>query len=170
MNNIFITGKPGIGKTTLIKRICNKLGGVGGFFTEEIREGRARVGFRVQSFDGTQGILSHISVQSRFRVGKYKVDVETFEEIGVASVEQALQNGRIVVIDEIGKMELFSERFKEVVRMVLDSPQNVLATVPLYSIPFVDTFKMRNDVQLIEITFENRNQLEDEILKIVKNG
>lgn len=167
MKNIFIYGKPGIGKTTLIKRVCSKLSEVGGFFTEEIREGRTRVGFRVESFDGAEGILSHVSIQSRFKVGKYGVDVEAFEKIGVASIEQALKNNKLIVIDEIGKMELFSERFKEVVKKALDSPQNVLATVPFYSIPFVDSLKMRRDVRLFEVTFKNRDSLEAEILRIV---
>ena len=139
----------------------------GGFYTGEVREGGKRVGFSVTSLDGEEGVLSHVNTRSRFRVGKYDVDVEAFERIGVAAVEKALREKDLIVIDEIGKMELFSQRFREAVIKALDSAKTVLATVPAYSLPFVDRIKLRNDVRLIEVTVQNRDELVGEIVKLL---
>jgi nucleoside-triphosphatase len=161
MNNILLEGAPGVGKTTLLCTIGEKIShlGVGGFYTKEIREKGKRVGFRVETFTGESGVLSHARSKAGPRVGKYRVDVAGFERIGVAGLERALFESNILLIDEIGKMELFSERFKEKVIHYLDSEKIVVATIMSRSDPFVDGLKGRSDVDLVEVTEENRHQL-----------
>ncbi len=166
--NILITGKPGVGKTTLVRKICAWLeGSVGGFYTGEIREGGRRVGFKVTSLDGEESVLSHVSIRNPFSVGKYKIDVEAFEKIGVAAVERALVEKSLIVIDEIGKMELFSSRFREMVARALNSEKTVLATAPAYPVPFVDKIKLRDDIRLFSLNVRNRDSLPSEVLKML---
>ncbi len=166
MKNYFIEGRPGIGKTTLLCRFAERFSHVqtGGFFTEEIREKGRRVGFRIETFSGQSGILSHVSFQEGPQVGKYRVDVPQFESIGVAALEDALENADLILMDEIGKMELFSKRFQELVLSCLDSDKPVIATVMSRSHPFVDRIKSRSDVRIIEITLKNRDRLVERLV------
>lgn len=169
MNNILLEGEPGAGKTTLLCKIAESIShlGIGGFYTQEIREKGRRVGFRIETFPGESGILSHARFKAGPRVGKYRVDVPGFERIGVAGLERALSAFSVLLIDEIGKMELFSERFKEIVNQCLDSEKVVLATVMSRSQPFVDGLKRRSDVELLEVTMGNRDQLASTLIKKV---
>ncbi|MDY6954085.1 MAG: NTPase [Thermodesulfobacteriota bacterium] len=169
MNNVLLKGEPGIGKTTLLWKIGEGTShlGVGGFYTQEIREKGRRVGFRIETFSGESGILSHTRFKTGPRVGKYRVDVPGFERIGVAGLERALHESSVILIDEIGKMELFSQRFKEMVTQCLDSEKPVLATVMSRSQPFVDGLKTRSDVDLLEVTMGNRDQLASTLIKKV---
>lgn len=130
--NIFITGQPGTGKTTLIKQIIGELNlDAGGFFTQEVRKAGERIGFNIYALDGRRGILARKVMKSRFKVGEYSVSLKDLEEIAVDSIKEALQEHKIVIIDEIGKMELFSEKFKEEVLRALNSENKVLGTIKL---------------------------------------
>ncbi len=162
-DRILLTGRPGVGKTTVVLRTVERLQTVaGGFYTEEMREAGRRVGFRVRDIvSGEQAVLSHVDVSSRHRVGKYGVDVETFERVGVAALEQAFERKGCIVIDEVGKMELCSHRFRDVVEKALAAPQPLLATVPAYRLPFTDALKRRSETDVIEITRSNRETLPD---------
>jgi len=162
-------GEPGIGKTTLLCKIGEGIShlGVGGFCTQEIREKGRRVGFQIETCSGESCILSHTRFKTGPRVGKYRVDVPGFERIGVAGLERALHKSSVILIDEIGKMELFSERFKEIVNQCLDSEKLVLATVMARSHPLVDGLKRRSDVELLEVTMGNREQLASTLIKKV---
>jgi nucleoside-triphosphatase len=169
MKNILLEGEPGIGKTTLVRKVAGGMSNlsIGGFYTAEIREHGKRVGFRIQTFDGHSGILSHQNYHSGPRVGKYVVDIPAFEHIGVTALEKALAEARIILIDEIGKMELFSQRFKDILIRCLDSPKPVLATVLLRPHLFTDQLKQRSDVKLLEVTLENRDALAEKLIKEV---
>lgn len=170
MKNVLLEGKPGIGKTTVLKNFASGLSPVkaGGFYTEEIREKGTRVGFRIETIDGCSGVLSHIAFKSGPRVGKYRVNIPAFEKIGVKSLEKALDESEVILIDEIGKMELFSERFKEVILCCFDSNKPVVASVMAQSHPFVDSLKVRSDVKLLKVTKENRNQLTEILWQEIK--
>jgi nucleoside-triphosphatase len=163
--NILLTGNPGCGKTTLIQRIVARLRcPIGGFYTEEIREEGARLGFKLITFDGQEGILAHIGVDSPLRVGKYGVDLGALETVGVASVQHALSENALVVIDEIGPMELFSKAFCQAVLDALNTQCVLLGSVVKRSQPFSDQVKARPDVTVIEVHRDNRDMLVEQVL------
>ncbi len=163
--NILITGPPGIGKTTVIKNLSAKVQNFNpaGFYTEEIREYGIRKGFKLISFDGKKNILSHVDIKSPYRVGKYKVDVNSFDQF-IESISFLNKNVKLVIIDEIGKMECFSSKFKEIVKQVLNSEKLLIATIALKGVGMIEEIKKRSDVILFEITMKNRDHLLEEIL------
>jgi nucleoside-triphosphatase len=157
-----LTGRPGVGKTTVIRAVAARLGAeAGGFYTQEVREGGRRTGFRLIALDGPEGILASVNNPSPFRVGKYGVHLQDLERVGVEALWRAVEQPHVsvVVIDEIGKMELFSPAFREATLAALDSPKAVLATVMAGSEPWVDAIKARSDVTVIEVTLANRQTL-----------
>ena len=161
---VLLTGRPGCGKTTLIKRVVNKLRQrAGGFYTEEIRDGRARTGFKIVTLDGDEVVFAHVDFQSAERVGKYRLDLSALEAVGVKAIREAVQAQRLVVVDEIGPMEIRSVFFREAVSDALDSELPVLATIFAGSLPFTDAVKSRPDVRLIEVRLNNRERLVSEL-------
>ena len=170
MKNILICGPPGVGKTTLIKKILENINlRAGGFYTEEIKENNRRVGFKIISLDNQEGILAHISIKGAKRVGRYGVNIYDLENIGVKSLSQALRDDELIIIDEIGKMEVFSEKFKEKVLDCLNSKKIVLATISIGGDKFISNIKRRDDIILFEITKENRNKLIEIISSLIFN-
>ncbi|MCK4239992.1 MAG: NTPase [Candidatus Atribacteria bacterium] len=168
MKNILICGPPGVGKTTLIKKILENLNlKSGGFHTEEIKENKNRVGFKIISLDNQEGVLAHISIKGAKRVGRYGVNIYDLENIGVKSLSQSLKNDDLIIIDEIGKMEIFSDKFKEKVLDCLNSEKFVLATIGIGGDKFISQIKERKDVILFKMTRENRERLMNKILSIV---
>jgi nucleoside-triphosphatase len=167
LKNIFLKGRPGSGKTTLIMKVISILENktAGGFYTQEIREGGKRLGFVAKTLDGRKQTLSHVDIKSKLKVGKYGVDINTIDKLIVGSIEDAIQNKDIIIIDEIGKMEMFSERFKSAVKKALDSKKKVLATIPTYSNAFLDSIKARSDVEIFNLNVDNRDSLVEDILK-----
>ena len=163
--NILITGLPGVGKTTLVKKFVEELKQFHpvGFYTEEIREEGTRKGFELISLDGRRRLLSHTDIQSLLRVGKYKVDIKGFETF-LGSIPLLNASTRMVIIDEIGKMECLSQRFKECLLECLNSEKWVLATVALKGGGFIDEVKRRHDIKLFEINQRNRNLIFSDIL------
>jgi nucleoside-triphosphatase len=175
---ILITGKPGVGKTTIIQKVLDRLQvPYGGFYTEEIREGGARVGFRLRTTEGEEGIMAHVNSTSPQRVSKYGVEVSAFEDIAVPALDRVLQQylppgsrgeykgGTLLVIDELGRMELFSRKFQDKVMEVFDHPIPILAVIQDSKNPFLDKIRARQDVTLIHVTHENRDRLVGEIVK-----
>ena len=154
--NILVTGKPQTGKTTLIKRLMENVSSAGGFYTEELRDGRARVGFKIVTLDGKEGILAKKGMPSPFQVGKYGIDVKDLEEIGVKTIEEAILFKEIIVIDEIAAMELFSPAFKEVVIKALDCPKMVLGVIQMSNLPFLNDIRNRRDVWVFKLDIYNR--------------
>jgi len=169
--NILITGLPGVGKTTLIKNIVEALKDLRpvGFYTAEIRGGGIRKGFELISLDGRKGLLSHTDIQSPHRVGKYKVDVKGFEDF-LSSLSLLNPSTRLVIIDEIGKMECFSERFKECLIECLNSEKPVIATIAQKGSGFIEEVKRRHDIKVFEITQRNRNSILPDILTEVEKN
>lgn len=170
LKNILLTGRPGVGKTRIVQAFAAEFRDTaGGFTTAEIRERGIRKGFAVTTLDGTSGVLAHEDFPGSVRVGRYGVDVAAFERIALPALRQALDHRKIVVIDEIGKMELASPRFCDLVREALDSDSIVLATVMEKPHPFADDIKRRRDVAIIEVTRENRDWLPARIAGIVRS-
>jgi nucleoside-triphosphatase len=164
-----LTGKPGTGKTTVIKQaMSGQEIKSGGFYTEEIRTAGVRQGFRIITLDGHDAVLAHIDTPGRYRVSKYGVEIANLENTGVAAVERAITDSDLIVIDEIGKMELFSSRFKEAVLKAIDSNKKVLGTIMLNPYPFADQIKGRPDVKVVELTRTNHDVVLREITNWIK--
>ena len=168
--NILVTGLPGTGKTTLLFKVAEELKSLhpAGFFTLEIREANSRKGFELRSLDGKNGLLAHVDIKSPNRVGKYKVDVKSFEAF-LEAIPLLEPSVSLIIIDEIGKMECFSELFRHLVRQVLDSDKTVLATIALKGDGFIDGIKKREDVQLIELVERRREILAEEIVRVIRD-
>jgi nucleoside-triphosphatase len=163
--NLLLTGLPGCGKTTLVRWIVQELGAipVAGFYTEEIREGRERAGFALVGLDGRRGILSHVKFRGPYRVGRYGVDIAGFESFldGVHARDPGI---RLLVIDEIGKMECLSETFRAFLGEWLGSEVPLLATIALRGTPSIERVKARPDVKVITMSTEDRDERCREVL------
>ncbi len=167
--HILLTGKPGVGKTSIIKKIIPLLGtSAGGFFTEEIRVMDRRMGFRIVTLDGEEGIMAHVDCNSNYKVGKYRVDLDSFERVAIPALESAMKNKLIIVIDEIGKMELFSAKFRELVRNILDSEKPLLSVIKENGDAFTEEIKNRGDISLVTVNYENREGLPEKVLDMLK--
>jgi len=159
-----LTGRPGTGKTSLIKQAVAELEvNAGGFYTEEIRDKGARLGFKLVTLDGQEAVLAHVNFHSPYRVGKYGVDVEGLERVGVAALRRAATQSELVIIDEIGKMELFSADFREIVLSVIESGKRVLGTIMLAPNPWADAIKRLPQVSLVEVTRTNYDRVRDDL-------
>ncbi len=160
---ILLTGRPGCGKTTLIQRVVNDLAlPAGGFYTEEIRERGRRVGFKLITLNGKDAVFADVNFKTSERVGKYGLDLAKLQ-IGVVAVREAVHSRQLVVIDEIGPMEIRSAAFCDAVNEAFDSGLSILATIVARSLPFTDAIKSRPDVSLIEVRADTRDPLVHEL-------
>jgi nucleoside-triphosphatase len=164
---LLLTGPPGIGKTTVIQKVLSGIEiGAGGFYTHEIRRGGKRVGFALKTLERKEGILAHIDHRKEYRVGRYGVDVDRFEAIALPALDRALQEKKLIVIDEIGRMELFSQAFQEIVIRVLDQDErHVLGVIHQGRDPYTAAVKRRSDVEVISVSHANRDLLPPQIIE-----
>ncbi len=161
---VLLTGAPGVGKTTVVREVARILGPkAAGFYTEERREGHRRVGFDIITLDGRRATLSHVNKKSKFKVGKYGVDVQAIDSVAVSAIDDAIARNKIIIIDEIGKMELFSERFREAVVRAFDSPNPTIAVIMLKPNPFANSIKRKPGMRIVEVTLSNRDSLPQDI-------
>jgi nucleoside-triphosphatase len=166
-----LTGRPGVGKTTALRRALALLDRpAGGFFTAEMRRGGARVGFAIETLDGRRATLAHVERKGSPRVGKYGVDVETLDRLGVPALRSAIEAGRLVVIDEIGKMEMASAAFRDAVEAALRSRAPILGTILRQPQPWADRIKAAHGVTVIEVTPANRDGLPAVLLDRLGGG
>ncbi|KAJ8248383.1 hypothetical protein GJAV_G00241450 [Gymnothorax javanicus] len=186
--HVFLTGPPGVGKTTLVRKACEALGAAGetldGFYTEEVRESGRRVGFDVVTLSGARGRLSrvgdasgHSAGRREYRVGQYVVDLPSFENLALPlfkNVKGPGERGKrpVFVIDEIGKMELFSQPFVRAVRGALDgSSCSILGTIPIPKgkpLGLVEEVRSRSDVKVFTVTKDNRDVILQDIVAAVQ--
>jgi nucleoside-triphosphatase len=168
---LLLTGSPGIGKTTVIRRILKTIQGVkcAGFYTEEQRIRGQRRGFKICTLDGEEGILASTSPGKGPKIGRYTVHVGDFEELALSRIDMEMTPAELYVIDEIGRMELESKRFRTSIIELLARPSNLLATVAKRGKGFLDQIKVRNDIELIEVTKENRDELPGTIAERIVN-
>ncbi len=168
---LLLTGKPGTGKTALIKEAITKAKvKASGFYTEEIRSGGVRQGFRIVTLDGKDAILAHVNILSPYQVSKYKVDIDSLNRVGVSALRQALKESDLIVIDELGKMELFSPQFREAISQAIDSREKILGTVMLKPHPFADEIKRHPEVKTLVVTRANHDVVLGEILNWLEEG
>jgi nucleoside-triphosphatase len=155
-----LTGPPGCGKTTAIRRIAGEIEvPAGGFYTQEIRAEGRRVGFRIVTLDGRQGVLAHVDHSQGPRVSKYGVDLDSLESVGVDSLRAAMREHKLVVVDEIGPMEMFSRRFRQAVRELLKSGSLAIGSIVARSTPFGDEVKAHPAVKILEMDRSNRDEI-----------
>ncbi len=167
---ILLTGRPGSGKTTLVKWVAKSLPkGAAGFYTEEIRERGVRVGFRLVTLEGDEAVLAHVDLKGPERLGKYGLDLSGLETVAVRAMRDAVQKQQLVVIDEIGPMEIRSAVFRDAVNEALESDGPLLATIFARPLPFTNAIKSRPDVLLIEVRRDNRDRLVSELSEKVKS-
>jgi len=159
--NLLLTGRPGVGKTTLLMSVVERLRGslhLAGFTTAESRDPSGeRTGFGILTIEGKQAELARAGLRSSTRVGRYGVNLEAFERLALP--ELARRSVDLILIDEIGKMECASHRFCRAVEDALDAEVSVLATLGISRLPFLESVRSRPDVELLTLTERNRNAL-----------
>lgn len=171
---IGITGLPGAGKTQALLRVIEMLEEddivVGGMITEPIIEEERRVGFWVMDWaTKKREILAHKDVKSKVTVGKYGVNLDALERVGVEALRRAIEEAEVIVIDEVGKMEVESETFIESVEAALDADKRVILTLHKKSRnPLLQDIRRRDDVRILEVTPVNKNLLPYKIVKLLK--
>ncbi|MEM3731637.1 MAG: NTPase [Candidatus Bathyarchaeia archaeon] len=166
---LLLTGKPGIGKTTTLLKIVDLLKEkgytVGGMISREVRSGGSRIGFEILDLGtGRRGWLAHINQKSGPQVGKYHVNLEDLEGIGVAAISNAIKSSHVIIVDEVGPMELFSEKFKQTVGMAVESKKLLVAVVHWRAREkLIDEVKGRRDAEIFEVTYANRDRLHEAV-------
>ena len=163
---ILLEGRPGSGKSTVARRLADLLREegvrVGGFVTMEMRESGRRVGFSIETFDGKRATLAHVSLPGPPRVSRYGVDLEEFERIALPTLDAA-ERVDVMVLDELGKMELASGRFRDGVLTLVDDMVPLVATIHASHHPFTDALKRRAHVERVRVTPKTRDALPAEL-------
>lgn len=162
----FLTGAPSSGKTTVIKKLIKLLPmSIQGFYTEEERIDGKRMGFLMHALDGKQGYLAHQDIISERSIRRYGVSIKNIDEIAVQAIMP--KKNHVIIIDEIGKMECFSDNFMEAAKAALDAPNIVVGTITLGGTDFILEVKQRSDVEIVEVTLDNRELLPEILAKRV---
>jgi nucleoside-triphosphatase len=173
MTILLLTGKPHIGKTTIIKKVVRLVNNIGGFYTQELRlsDGR-RAGFEIVTLSGEKHCLatkrSEINFPNQIPFGEYKINIDAINLVGVPSLQSALEEEKVICIDEIGPMEIFSENFRNTILKILDSDAKVIGTIVQRPYEFADMVKSHFRVKLIEVTYDNRDALPKQITRILE--
>ena len=161
--HLLLTGRPGVGKTTVVRRLVARLTPslrVGGFVTEEIRQEGERAGFRalVLGDGGGERVIAHREIEGAPRVASYGVNLDAVTGLAEDALDPA-RDADVWLVDEIGKMECLSDRFVAAVRELLEGDRPVLATVGAGGTDFMEAVRRREDAELWRVTRENRDAL-----------
>ncbi len=168
---LVLTGNPGVGKTTVLARTISGLRergiSVGGMFSREVRDGVSRVGFEIVDVATAKiGWLAQRYKQDGPQVGKYRVNLDDLDSVGVQAIDTAVDCNDVVVIDEIGPMELFSAKFRDAAKKALESSKLVIAVVHQKAQDeLVRETKSRIDAKVFEVTEENRETLHEVVVE-----
>jgi nucleoside-triphosphatase len=159
--NLLLTGRPGCGKTTVVCRVIGRLAGrrLAGFYTQEIRQHGKRLGFEAIGLGGGRCVLAHVSVRTKWRVGRYGVELDAFNALVQSELGKSADAVDLFLIDEIGKMECLSGLFVEAATRVLGGPVAVLATVAAKGGGLISQVKARCDVEILRVSADNRDRL-----------
>ena len=166
---ILLTGAPGSGKTTALKIIISRLSiKTGGFYTEEIREAGVRVGFKIITLDGQEITLAHVQYQGQPRIGKYGVNLEAFDAIAVESLQRAQEEADLIIIDEIGPMEILSNTFCQVVMEIIEAEVPILGSIVKRNVPFAEEVKAHPEVTVLELRRENQQEMSEQVFDLLE--
>jgi nucleoside-triphosphatase len=155
-----VTGSPGCGKTTLIRQVVTGMHlRAAGFYTEDLRNRGVREGFRIVTLDGAMALLAATGHPGPVQVSKYGVDLQEMERVGVAALRQALERGHVLVADEIGRMQLLSKAFRQVIFQAVREGHPVLGTVMVGRNPHADKIRRHRNVELFTLTPDNRQEV-----------
>ncbi len=164
--NIFITGRPGIGKTTAVMRAVEELElPMHGFYTREMRDDGRRVGFEIRDLEGNRATMAHVDFSGPPTVSKYGVDPRAVDRVGVAALRRALDEGTVAVLDEVGRMELASEKFVEILGELLDADIPVLGTVHAKQESRAERIRGRQDAEVITLSKDNRDAVPGQVAR-----
>ena len=150
-SKFLIRGRPGSGKSTALNLIEERLRDLGievaGIKTPEVRSGSRRIGFKVVDIStGDSVLFASVSFSSHQRVGRYGVNVSLFESVAIPALVNGLKVAKVILIDEIGKMELLSNKFVEAVKRIWESNKIAVGTVPISRVPFVERLVRSSEV------------------------
>lgn len=168
--HLLLTGPPGIGKTTVIQRVAERLPGrrLRGFYTEEIRQAGERRGFCAATFGGEEVVIAHVDLRGAPRVGRYGVDVPAIDRL----VDRTLTDDEaadLFLVDEIGKMESLSPRFVATIERLLDGRRPIVATIGQRGGGLMARVRGRADIELWQVTGGNRDQLPARVLEWIRD-
>lgn len=169
---LLITGSPGVGKTTLLLKVVEALRArgysVGGMVSREVRLCGTRVGFEILDLtdNSKHGWLAHVNQKTGPQVGKYRVNLEDLNSVGVEAILKAVRECNVIAIDEIGPMELFSEKFRRAVTEAFESGKLVIIVVHWKARDkLIDEAKTRKDAEVFSVAFRNRDELHKAIVQ-----
>jgi nucleoside-triphosphatase len=170
MTRILLSGPPRCGKTTVVMGVVARLeGSAAGFYTRELRQEGRRVGFEIVTLDGEKAWLSHVDFPGPHRVGKYGVSLENLHRLALPVLTPA-PGVDLIVVDEIGKMECLSPRFVQAMERLWTAPVALLATVAEKGGGYIQRVKEKPEAVLITVTPANRDELPNQILKLLTAG
>lgn len=170
MNNILITGLPGVGKTELLKKLCVifKEFNPAGFFTTEILENGERVGLEIENLNGDTMTFAHVNMKSKHSMGKFKIDIKKFEDFLQQIMVKEKKTG-LYFIDEICKAECESKKFSKLIVELLNSDKPLVATIPDKGTGLISEIKKRDDIRLVELTPHNQEQRLKELTMVIRD-
>lgn len=167
---LLLTGSPGIGKSTVLKKVAADLKiSKYGIVAKEIKNDQSqRMGFEAVALNGNSRVFAHKSLfKTELTVGKYYVDIKAIDDFVVPELKKGLnKNKTIVFIDEIGRMQSFSKEFLNTVKDLFSGKSNLLATIVFEDEPWSLEFKKHPNAIMIEVNIKNREYL-PEILETV---
>jgi nucleoside-triphosphatase len=172
---IFLTGEPGCGKTTVIRKIHEMLTARGmkaaGIASGEIREHGTRVGFTLEDLSSHEtGILAHVALKEGPALGKYHVNLNDIERIAVAAIKCAIARADVIIVDEVGPMELNSRQFVLAIQSALIAPKHFVGTIhKRASHPLIAEIKSTPTYQILEVTSNNRDALPRAIIERIES-
>ncbi len=168
---VFLTGNPGCGKTTVIRRVCDILvnNGTkpGGMVSEEIRKGGVRVGFSLEDLMTHEtGVLARVDERDGPRVGKYHVNLQDLQHVGAVAIRRAMVEADVVIVDELGPMELHSIPFILAVERALECPKRFVGTIHKRAThQLVTAIRSNPTHHMSEVTLDNREQMSNRIVE-----
>lgn len=137
----------------------------GGFYTEEITNSDDRIGFRCVSVNGESVEIANVESPSKTRIGRYGIDIEKFENFAIKVLQDAVSFKKIIVIDEIGLMQMLSASFQKIVQDIVSDNRIVLGTISSDSHPEIDKFKYVKEVRIIGLNEFNRDAISEFLAK-----